>query len=318
MIIVLGDLHFRADHPWFMEAAERFLSWFEDWEENNPNNQLVLLGDLVETPTNGGIVVDYLERLYRYSKFDHIHVIVGNHDFKRIDKKYQLAYKFLERKHEVTIYNKKSEVTIQGIDCLMMPYLVSTVKMPSPNRFYSNLWKKLKEKKDIAFGHLQDINSTLPGGIKNLDKLADKVCLGHIHTRVHYNYLGSIYPLNHGQNGQRCYRSYEILNGILMEIDHKLPNFLEFIIINYGDDIKPTDALVPVYVMHKCPKEGLLDSKYDGLFIRKYFKASEKNDSASDKDLRKTTAEYFTDFLKQSSMVYDRNTVKTCKSALGI
>ena len=317
MLIALGDIHFRADYPWFIEAAEHFLKWFDDWNLNNSSNELILLGDLVERPVNGGIVVDFLERLHQYSKFRKMHITVGNHDFKRIDKKYQLAYDFLKRKSNVEIYEKKTEVVIQGVNCLMLPFITPTLEIPSPSTYYSELHKTMDKKKDILFGHIQDEN--FPGeGIKNLEKLSDHICLGHIHTRVHKNYIGSIIPSNYSQNGERFYRTYQKHRelGVVM-MEESLPNFLDFHVINYGEDVTTT-SLTPVFVVHNCPMESLMDSKYKDLHIKKYYKASSRETKVQTKLVKKSTKEYFKDFMKQSSVPLNRNTIKTCKEALKI
>lgn len=319
MLAVLGDLHFRADYPWFKEAAEHFLDWFENWNLNNSSNELVLLGDLVERPVNGGIVVDFLERLHTESSFRRMHIVVGNHDFKRIDKVYQLAYEFLKRKENVVIYSKKIDVVIQGMSCLMLPFLPPTPEIPSPYKYYSNLHKDPSEKykRNILFGHIQDKN--FPGdSVKHLEKLSDNICLGHIHTRVHENYIGSIVPNNYSQNGQRYFRTYQKLKNGLTMTEDLLPVFLDFKIINYGDDVVNDDSLTSVYVIHGGPAENLMDSKYENLHIKQYCKATTRETVVKSKLVKKNTKEYFKDFVKHSDTTFNRNTIKTCKEALKI
>ncbi len=317
MLVVLGDLHLRADYPWFVESAEHFLKWFDDWDLNNQDNEIMLLGDLVERPVNGGIVVDFLERLYLYSDFKRMHIIVGNHDFKRIDKKYQLAYDFLKRKSSVSIYEKKVDVNIQRINCLLLPFITPTIDIPVPNKYYSDLYKKRGFVSDVVFGHIQDEN--FPGdGVKNIDKLAKYICLGHIHSRVHSNYIGSLYPNNYSQNGQRYFRTYEKLNNSIIEEEHPLPIFLDFKIINYGDEVIKDKALTSVYVIHGGPARNLMDSKYEGLHIKQYYKATTRENKIKAKLVQRNTQEYFKDFIKHSDTTFNRNTIKICKEALEI
>ena len=123
MIVVLGDIHFRSDYPWFVESAEHFLKWFDDWDLNTPNNEL--------------------------------------------------------------------DTMIQGVSCLMLPFITPTLEIPSPNKYYSDLHKTRGFISDVVFGHVQDTN--FPGdAVKNIEKLSKYICLGHIHSRVHKNYVGSI------------------------------------------------------------------------------------------------------------------------------
>ena len=62
-IVALGDIHFRDDHPYFMEVCENFLEWYSSWERNNSDNSLILTGDLVvsiyvvATMTNESIII---------------------------------------------------------------------------------------------------------------------------------------------------------------------------------------------------------------------------------------------------------------------
>ncbi len=313
MLAVLGDLHLRADYPWFVEAANHFLDWFETWDINNPDNQLVLVGDLVERPVNGGIVVNFLERMIKTSKFSKIHIVVGNHDVKRIDKVYQLAYEFFKRKSNVTVYSEFTKQTIEGIVCLMFPFLVPTVEILSPTKYYS----ELKVRGDVLFGHIQDEHS---GGdsVKGLKEKAKHICLGHIHNRVHKNYIGSIYPNNHSQNGQRYFRTYERINSSVVSKEYPLPVFLDFKIIQYGEKVVQDEALVSVYVIHGGPAENLMDSKYKDLHIKQYCRATSRETLVKEKVVKKNTKEYFKDFIKQSEFPLNRGTVKICKEALKI
>ncbi len=170
---------------------------------------------------------------------------------------------------------------------------------------------------DALFGHIQDEN--FPGdGVKNLSKLTDYICLGHIHSRVHKNYLGSLMPSNYTQNGQRYFRTYEKINASVVEREYPLPNFLEFHVIKYGEDVSHFESLTPVFVIQGCPAESLMDSKYKDLHIKKYYRASVREVGVKKKTARKTTDQYFKDFIKQSSITLNRNTVKVCKEALKI
>ena len=98
MIAILGDIHFDSSKDYFIRICNEFISWFDQWKYNCKGNELILAGDLVASSLNGGIVIDFLERFYRSSRFDHIHIIEGNHDRKFIEGEPQLAYEFLRNK----------------------------------------------------------------------------------------------------------------------------------------------------------------------------------------------------------------------------
>ena len=317
MVVSIGDLHLRADHPWFRDTAESFLSFFGEWDLNNKDNTLVLLGDLVDKSKNGGIVIEYLERLASTSRFKEMIIVAGNHDFKRINEIFQLAYNFLKHKSHISIYTQLTRRSIEGVDCLILPYLTPTSKMPNPSEYYSNLHKTITKPADVVFGHIQD--DKFPGeGVSNLNKLAQSICLGHIHTRFNDKYLGSMCPQNYSENGQRYTRTYSRKTGTLEVKEVELPTFLDFKVIEYGDDVAKDNALNSVYVIHNCPPDHLLDSKYKGLYIRKKVRAATKKADVAKSSGKKNKKEYFNDFLKQSAVPLNRSTVKICREALNI
>ena len=83
MIACLGDIHFRADKPYFIKICNDFIDWFTTWDYNNSSNTLILAGDLTEFNVNSGLVIDFLERFYISYKFKAIHICVGNHEKKK-------------------------------------------------------------------------------------------------------------------------------------------------------------------------------------------------------------------------------------------
>ena len=105
-ICILGDIHFRDDKPYFVETCEKFLDWYNNDSFNSKDNDLILLGDLVERPTLSGRVAEFLERFYNYTKFRSIHIVVGNHDLKRHFGVEQLAYDRLYGFQYSAVYDK--------------------------------------------------------------------------------------------------------------------------------------------------------------------------------------------------------------------
>jgi len=274
MIIVLGDIHFRSDYAWFKEAAEKFLEWFESWEYNKQVHELILLGDLVERSVNGGTVISFIEKLANVSKFKKVHILVGNHDFKRIEGRFQLAYEFLRERPSIVIYEEFRVAKIGGLDCAMLPHISPSPEITNPYAYFSSLYKE--HKADIVFGHVQD--ETLSGrSVSNLDKISKHLCLGHIHVRSNERYIGSIYPSNPIQNGPRYFRTYSKIKGSIHMREYPLPNFLTFKAIKYGDKIvNDDDCLVPVYIVNEAPPESLRTSDYSGVHIRKYVRSQSK------------------------------------------
>ena len=104
MICVLGDIHFNSSKDYMMKTCERFLDWYKTWNLNVPQNTLILAGDLVHSAVNGGIVIHFLEEFASNSRFKEVHIVVGNHDKKKVDGINQLAYEFFLQKKNFKIY----------------------------------------------------------------------------------------------------------------------------------------------------------------------------------------------------------------------
>ena len=131
MIAILGDIHFDSSKDYYIKICSEFISWFASWGYNRPGNELILAGDLVASSLNGGVVIDFLERFYKASQFDHIHIIEGNHDRKFIEGVPQLAYEFLRNKENVSIYRYPEERDVQGLHVLFLPFFTRDEKVTS-------------------------------------------------------------------------------------------------------------------------------------------------------------------------------------------
>ncbi len=76
--------------------------------------------------------------------------------------------------------------------------------------------------------------------------------------------------------------------------------------------------MTSVYIINGGPAENLMDEKYKGLYIKKYTRASAKDNKIKDKLLKKSTKEYFNDFIKNNTTIFNRSTIKVCKESLNI
>ena len=164
MIAILGDIHFDSSKDYYIKICSEFVSWFASWKYNRPGNELILAGDLVASSLNGGVVIDFLERFYKASQFDHIHIIEGNHDRKFIEGVPQLAYEFLRNKENVSIYRYPEERNIQGLHVLFLPFFTRNEKGKTMREVYSNLYKTHIGPYDLImdirqFSHSKDADS---------------------------------------------------------------------------------------------------------------------------------------------------------------
>lgn len=271
MIAILGDIHFDSSKDYYIRICNEFISWFDQWEYNCEGNELILVGDLVASSLNGGIVIDFLEKFYKSSKFDHIHIIEGNHDRKFIEGEPQLAYEFLRNKENVTIYRYPTEKCVQGIQVLFLPFFTRNEKGKTMRDVYSNLYKTYKGPYDLAVGHFCEPAAGFKGAedcIENLEKLnAKKICLGHIHTREANPdiYIGSVYARRRDEIDYT--RAAWIYDGAWKE--DPLPVFNTFLYVTYPDSLPASDAIVPIYTVLNCGNEKVAKQKYKDIYIRK-------------------------------------------------
>ncbi len=278
MIVVLGDIHFRDDRPYWDDVCERFLSWFDSYDRNNPDNTLILAGDLVEEKLLSGKVADYLHRFIHLSRFKEVHICVGNHDRKEYHGRYQLSYEFYKNIPNVHVYENDKVVDIEGLKVLILPYYLGVNDIGIPmNEYYSGIYRnseRFSNDYNLVVGHFCDERNSIYGGgsdcISNLDKIVtDKMILGHVHTRGVQKdtpYIGSVFAGRKTENDyRRCAMVYD--NGVWYE--DRLPLFNEFLSVTYPEDLPKSKAMVPIYTVLNCSSESVAISRYGNINIRR-------------------------------------------------
>lgn len=333
MIAILGDIHFSSQKDYYLEICERFLDWFENWDMNHEGNQLILAGDLVQNALNGGQVIKFLEKIYLKSDFDWVHIVVGNHDLKKVDGINQLAYEFYKIKPGFTVYTEPTETTIEGRDVLMLPYFEDINSEGfTMAEYYSSIYKnpRFKNSYDLVVGHFAGDDVSYEGStdcVKNLNQIkTKKLCLGHIHTRETdpRKYIGSVFANRKGENDNT--RAAWIWNTVSNTwSEEKLPIFSEFLQVTYPDPLPQSDALVPIYTILNCASERLARELYGNIFIRKVranlSDAVLKRMELADNFLSINSSNIgalFASFLKEKDPPLDEKVQEECKAALKI
>lgn len=325
MIVILGDLHANFSKPYFAATCEAFLSWYQNWKYNNSDNEIIFAGDLVQTAVNGGAVIDYLERLYTSSRFKKIHIVVGNHDVKRIEMQDQLAYEFYRTKPRVVIYDEPAKVSLEGLSCLILPYKRKIGKY-TMKEYYENLPNnsKFKGHYQLVVGHFAMPDAGIKGAHDCIDLKVpcDKLCLGHIHTRVAPDhYIGSIYAGRKNENSNN--RAAWVWNGSSW-IEENLPIFNEFLPAVYPLPLPRSEAIIPIYTICNCGSEAVARAQYGDIYIRRVTTESqdETNKKAEylDKDLislkNMNLDEVWDEFLKSQDPPLPVPVSDYCKSFL--
>lgn len=324
-ICFIGDIHFSSSKSWSNKVCNAFLDWYKNWKYNSEDNYVVFLGDIVDSATNGGEVISYLERLYNYSKFKEIHIVVGNHDKKKIDNKDQLAYEFYKEKSNVFIYEVATETTINNHKCLMLPYYIGVNENNlSMSEYYSNLDKYYKPNDfDFICGHFGNERVAFGGDcIKNLDYFHCKKILGHIHTRYcdRQSYCGSVFACNKTENDES--RCTFILNSYGEWLEESLPQFNEFITFTYGQRLPRSSSQYPIYTILNCSNEELARKKYGDILIRKVVSSSnELNDTVNiDREIDDikhfNTQTLFDEFIKHIDSKFSNEVISKCREYL--
>lgn len=322
MLVVLGDIHFSSAKDYFVAAGEAFLKWFKTWHHNHEDNELLLLGDLAHSSVNSGIAIDFMEKLWQYSQFSRIHIIPGNHDIKRCDGVDQLAYEFLRNKPDIKIYDRMQLACIQGMSVLLMPHYIPKPGEPPMLESYSRAYELYADTYDIVAGHFMEESMAFgtSDAVFNFSKIkARHVCLGHLHTRSNPSiYVGSVFPNRVNENDRtRAAVLFEDGN----RAEELLPTFCEFITVQYPDELRTTDALVPVYTFTNCASEKLIKLRYGDVFVRKVVqgldipKKSELVTGRSDTQ-GLDVAELFNSFMKTQDPPLDRRVASICMTSL--
>lgn len=326
MICILGDLHLSSRKPYILKACQEFLEWFRNWEKNREGNNLILAGDLVDSHINGGTVIDLLEKLIDYSKFDDIYVCVGNHDKKKADGYDQLAYEFYRNKPNVHVYEKAEEVIIEKKKVLFLPYFLGKNENGrTMNEEYHH--KHYRKTYDLIVGHFCAKDSSFSGSVDCVEDLenlkAKKVCLGHIHTRsIDPNkYIGSVYAGRKNEN-DKTRSAWYLENDEWKE--ERLPIFTEFITLSYPEDLPKTNAIVPVYTILNCKDVATAKQKYGDIYLRRTtidavdigYKKKELDfefENIRNIDVKKL----FEDFVKSFDVPLSREVEAECRKIIG-
>lgn len=275
----------------------------------------------MHSAVNGGVVIDFVERFVNSSRFDRIHIVVGNHDIKRRDGIVQLAYEFLRDRPKVRIYDRPTSVTIQDKLCLMLPhYIAEGAELPMIEN-YSSLYKRYREKFDIVVGHFMEESMSfgMTDTIRNIDKLSYKhLCLGHLHIRTNPEiYIGSVYAnkINEGDDSRAAWIIADT------KTEERLPVFCDYFTVRYPEALPATNAKVPVYTITNCPSEKLARLQYGNIAIRKVIQqlsipnreGSLEDDSAT-KNLDPELM--FKEFMRLTPTPLDRRVAALCLSLL--
>lgn len=330
MIYFFGDVHLSSMNIWNAKVSEKFVNWFKDTFKNeNKENYIIWLGDLIDKSISPGNITDLLFKLFEFCNghFKKTYALMGNHDIKMYrDFSIQSGIKFINNFNDVEVIEDIKLLNIEDKNILCLPFKVLD-NGESINTYYSNFdWSKTDYKKeniDLAIGHwtIQDKNDIrFRDGVDVSNIPAKRILCGHIHNRPDQRYIGSVYPLNAEEmkcKYPRCYITWDLNN---KWTENKLPDFLVFETIEYGETLSEDNNVIKVYTVSDAPSETDALIKYDGFIIKGVTKLKKPKDISVDTNnsslINKNNLELFDEMIKEQNIQVTRSAYKVIKELL--
>jgi DNA repair exonuclease SbcCD nuclease subunit len=223
-MVIFGDIHTTEKEP-FKTGQDKLLQWILDTFDKD--EEIVFVGDWFDNH------IPYWDSVERSQKFfqsrNNSYVIEGNHD---------IGYKgsslvSLNPIKNVTIISKPIEMTIEGLNLLMLPY-----------RTKSGLdeYKVFEGKSyDYILGHFDPPYYELSKSRFNWDNIQGIFILGHIHnpfeTTINKNKFIQVGIPQVTQEGEQSFsNSYIKINGRSNYEIKEIPKFMTIEDVMYGDE----------------------------------------------------------------------------------
>ena len=273
-MIVIGDLHL-TDKSLYRKAQGKLLQYLL---ENFDGEVLIFLGDIFNTSAPLWNTYSMFKEFLTNRK-GYTHILSGNHDQSRFKGN---ALNGIHLMDNVTVYFCETEVVIDGVKCLMLPYQNNMEHYP-----------EIKFNGDYVFCHFTNPEDQFANeGIELLGVGNAKQIYGHTHTSVEYPdknkiVLGVPMVTRNGEsNGHLLKISSKIANASelknkIIPVDEnieevlktytslekiKLPIFFDIQDIEYGESIPNPDYL---YNIKNAPSFDALYDMYSIDYIRK-------------------------------------------------
>lgn len=284
-LVEVGDIHLKFRFPMF-HAKRDFLNWLADLEHlNNPNNTLLLTGDVGDYPKMQGVVVGlFYSWLVEQCRFKEVIIVTGNHDKRRGEGNFLDSFKSISF---VTIVEELTARNIDGLKVLLMPhYLVQKKGDRVMREYYGNLSKYrpdiVSEEYDLVCGHFPD--ETQASGI-DISDVKGKRLHGDIHLASE-NYIGTPVINRADEAGKDC--QIAVIDCKTKEFSYvDVPQFLDFYAISYDEPLPTMDAKYKMISIEGAPSEQSakeLVSKIENGHLHSFTTIAEK-DCITDSDL---------------------------------
>ncbi len=254
-MIVVGDLHLKSKEP-YKKSLFSFLNWLN---ESYPNQHLVLLGDCFDSSTPKWSVYSEFEKFLE-SREKITYIIHGNHEYSKIKGS---ALEGIHLSNKVKVFFWGEEIEIDGLQCLILPYIYSSSKEEYEN---------LKGSYDYIFTHITPVECAFKDeGIQlHKDLKAKKIIHGHTHQQtgfinngIEHIVVGVPLPTRHLEDRQE-HKILKIDSDGIEEI--KVPFYFEYETIEFGEEPTCKDNILNI---KNAPSFNVLFEKYKDYYIRK-------------------------------------------------
>ena len=260
-LIVIGDVHLQEKEPKKSQGLD-VLDWIFNSDFNNPNNSLLLLGDLVEINSPYELYEVYIDYFENKSKFEMIFIVEGNHECANQSTVLSL---FRPLKN-VEVITEWKAWKYYNCNLLFLPFYnhEGTDKKPMVEE-YSNLYKTVTEEFDYGFGHIEDDTEHFSKKFCDTSKLKVKTWMnGHIHTANIQNgghYLGACTLNSSTESGRTPYIAK--INGETKEYELiEVPKFLEYYEVEYPNKLPKIDTKYGLFLVRNSLDKKVTEEEY--------------------------------------------------------
>lgn len=268
-LIVVGDMHLQNKEPKKSQCLD-VLDWIFNSDFNNPNNTLLMLGDLCEINSPYELYEIFIDCFENRSRFAKILIIEGNHECANQSTVLSL---FRPLKN-VEVITEWKAWKYYNCTLLFLPFYnhEGTDKKPMVEE-YSNLGGKIatfngegfSDEFDYGFGHIEDDTEHFSKKFCDTSKLKVKTWMnGHIHTANIQNdghYLGACTLNSSTESGRTPYIAK--INGETKEYELiEVPKYLEYYIVEYPNKLEKPKTKYAIFTVKNALDKNVALEEY--------------------------------------------------------
>lgn len=280
-VAIIADTHFgvkKSDSTFQLSQLRFFQTQFVPELKEQHIDTIIVCGDVFDTRQQinvqtQNVVVELFKETFKDFK---VHVIVGNHDIFHTNTTDVHSLKILDLLPNVTVYDKPTEVDLDGDNVLMLPWIVD----------YTEFDQIVLKHYKYCFAHLDLVGFDMGGRLSDvglsmkqvMDKI-DHTFTGHYHNRSNrenydgktITYVGSPYQIT--RIDKNCDRGYLVLDTKTEEYEwHNNTKSMKFQYFLYPaiDKNRITGHVVDIHIPYDKQNETKqiyeLVKELDGMF----------------------------------------------------